>query len=52
MLVKPTLNLFHGLRFCNKFRQYLSDAKRMKTEGAAVLLKEACEFMRKVLSNY
>lgn len=44
-LVKPIINLYHGQRNCAKYRQMLSDFKKLKNQPLSDLLKEAAEFM-------
>lgn len=45
-LIKPLINMYHGQKNNARYRQYLSDAKRLKNEALSDVIKEVLEIMR------
>ena len=45
VLIKPVINMYYGRRKNSKFRQFLSDPKRLKEEPLSDVIKGAIELM-------
>lgn len=47
VLIKPIINMYHGVKFSTPYRQLLSTPKRLKEEPLSDLIKEAIQIMTK-----
>jgi hypothetical protein len=45
VLVKPLINMYHGVKNNSLYRQMLSDPKKLKKESLSTVIKEAIELM-------
>lgn len=47
MLIKPILNMFHGIKHSNKYKQVLSDHKQIKKQRLCNIVKDALVYVNK-----
>lgn len=48
VLIKPIINMYHGVPNNSVYRQFCSDAKRLKYEPLSDVIKDAIKLMEKL----